>query len=180
MTKNPGSRGTLRVARIAGLLAAATVCASVFAACGSSSSPSASSELNNGVTAQEAGNYGTAVTDYTNALAHKPNYVPALFDLADVYQTEGKASSSQSMYEKVLALDPANESAMFNLAVLLHASDPSEAMHLYEDVIKLSPKDADAHFNLGYVLLALHQTNAGNHQLAVGVKLDPSLKQREG
>lgn len=146
---------------------------------GPSSSPSATSLVNAGIAAQNAGNNATASKDYVAALSIEPKNVFALFDLGDVQQYMGNVSAAQSNYFHALAINPNYEPALYNLATLEAKSDPSVARSLYDQVIHLSPKDADAHFNLGYVLIALGQRSSGQAQLREAVRLDPSLKSRE-
>ena len=118
-------------------------------------------------------------------------------------QNAGNFASATAYYEKVVAVDPTNATALYDLGDVdqlqnLDASararylsalaidpnfisantSPNNARVLYQQIIKLEPSYANAHFNLGYVLLSLGQKSAGLAQINKGVRLDPSLKSR--
>ena len=166
-----------RVAR-AGVLAAALSIGTVgLASCGGpSSSATASQDLSAGIAAQKAGDFGTASTDYEKVLKIEPKNVYALYDLGDVEQFQHQDAAAQTHYLMALAVSPKFENALYNLAILDAKADPRQAKVLYLQVIALTPHDAPAHLNLGKVLLALGEAKAGDAQINLAIKLDPSLK----
>ena len=169
-----------RSAGIAGLCIAAVAVAVVLGLViwgGSSPTPSATSLVNAGIAAQNAGNNATASKDYVAALSIEPKNVFALFDLGDVQQYMGNVSAAQSNYFHALAINPNFEAALYNLATLVRPSTRRRPRALYGQVIRLSPKDADAHFNLGFILLGLHKTQRAS-AARDAVRLDPTLKSR--
>lgn len=181
LTSRPVLSGRLaRVPRRLGAFAIAGGMAVGLASCGATAATqSVSSELIAGIAAQDTGRYSAAALDYQKVLAKQPNNVYALFDLGDAQQFQNQDASAAMHYREALALDPNFESAMYNLATLDASTNPNEAKALYDQVLSISPNDADAHFNLGYVLISLHQKAAGEGQIKIAVKLDPSLKSRE-
>jgi tetratricopeptide (TPR) repeat protein len=162
------------------LIAVGVTSALLLSACGSGSSGSQSvaQNLQAGIAAQNAGNYGSATQYYDKVLASDPKNAAAMYDLGDVDQMQNLLASAKVEYLDALAIDPKFLSAMYNLAVLEANTSPNGARVLYEQIIKLSPKYADAHFNLGYVLISLGQQKAGLAQINEGIRLDPSLKSR--
>ena len=170
-----------RAPRTLGLSALLGFSALALSSCGASTPSAAQTvaqDIASGVAAQNSGDYAKAATYYHRAVVLQPGNAFALFDLGDAEQFQHLDASAKQHYLAALAIDPRLEAAMFNLAVLVAPTNPAEAAALYKQVLVLSPKDADAHFNLGYALIAMHQTTAGNAQIALAIRLDPSLKSR--
>ncbi len=77
----------------------------------------------------------------------------------------------------VLAIDPAYEPALFNLAILEKAKgNDKNAIALYQRAIAAAPKDAAAHLNLGLLLRANGQKAAGNAEVKKALALNPKLR----
>lgn len=156
-----------------------TVTALALSACGGPSVATvAAQQLAAGIAAQKAGHLATATSYYTKVLEAQPTNAYALYDLADIEQIQKLNSKAEAHYRAALAVDPQFGAALFNLAILLTDSSPSEAKVLYQQVIRISPKYGAAHFNLGYLLVSLGQQTAGLAQINKGIVLDPSLKVR--
>jgi tetratricopeptide (TPR) repeat protein len=76
----------------------------------------------------------------------------------------------------VLAIDPAFEPALFNLAILVKAKgNNTEAISLYQRAIAAAPKDAAAHLNLGLLLRATGHVSQGNAEVKKAISLNPKL-----
>jgi len=166
-----------RMARAAALVATLAMGTLGLASCGSSSpSDTASTDLVAGIAAQKAGAYGIATTDYEKVLKIQPNNVYALYDLGDVEQFLHQDAAAKTHYLMALAVSPKFSNALYNLAILDAKSDPRQAKVLFLQVIALTPNDAAARLNLGKVLLALGEKKAGDAQINLAIKLDPSLK----
>lgn len=162
------------------LVGAIAVVASVsLAACeDSSASQSAGQNVTAGIAAQKAGDYSTATTDYEKALTAEPKDVYALYDLGDVEQYQHQSTAAAEHYQEALAINPHFEYALYNLAILDSASNPAAAKALYLEVIQMYPHDAVAHFNLGKVELRLNEQKAGDAEIDLAVKIEPSLKKQ--
>ena len=151
--------------------------ASVLAACGGpSAAQSANTTLTAGITAQRAGDYGTATTDYEKVLSIQPKNQYALYDLGDVEQFQHQSAAAETHYKQALVINPKFENALYNLAILETPSDPAGAKALYLQVIAITPQDAVARLNLGRVLLTLGLKKAGDAQINLAVKIQPNLK----
>ena len=174
-------RRARRAVRHSAQWVAVALCATLLSACGSSSATlTPAQELQAGISAQRAGNYGVAIADYLKVLKSNPTNLDALFDLGDAYQLDNRTSDAEAEYAAALAVDPKLVPAMYNLATLVAKSTPYEAVALYEEAIRLAPSNAAAHFNLGYVLISLGFRTEGQTQLTIATTLDPALKSRLG
>jgi tetratricopeptide (TPR) repeat protein len=82
-----------------------------------------------GVVYQENLNDATsAIAAYNKALLAKPNYKPALFNLA-ILETSSDPQSAISLYNKLLALSPNDANSNFNLGLLLIAQNQATQGH---------------------------------------------------
>jgi tetratricopeptide (TPR) repeat protein len=73
--------------------------------------------LNRGVIfADDLARSDAAEAELNAALAHNPNYVPALLNLGNLFEDRGDAGSARSAYERVLAIDPSHAMALARLA----------------------------------------------------------------
>jgi len=152
-------------------------------ACGSSNSnptghQSAQQLLAAGLTAQRAGQFSVAITDYQKVLQLDPKNKYAYYDLGLIYQQQGNNAQAESDYRSSLAIDPNFQDAVFNLAILRTTAAPQEALELYQHAIQLNPTWAEAHLNLGFLLIQLGQKSQGKLELAKAVKFNPSLISR--
>ncbi len=159
----------------------------VLSACGGgpstqSAAPSTTtgigSILTRAIHEMNSGNDAHAVTDFLAVVkADRKNYI-AWYDLGVLAQGTHQANVAANDYLSSLGDNPKYVPALYNLAILETAKQPKEAATLYQDAIAAEPNDADAHLNLGFVLETLGQQLAGEEQIALAVKLDPSLNSR--
>ena len=136
--------------------------------------------LTQGLAAQNAGNLGTATADYNQILAQQPANQYALYDLALVEQLQNDSVDAETHYRAALAVNPNFTPALFNLAIVVTPSSPTEAQALYNQVIALQPNNAAAHLNLGFVLQGLGKKALALVEFHKAVALDPSLASRLG
>ena len=157
--------------------AAALAGAIVLSSCGGpSAAQSAQQTLAAGISAQRAGDYATATTDYEKVLQTEPKNAYALYDLGDVEQFQHQDAAAAVHYQQVLAINPKFENALYNLAIIDTKTAPHTAVALYGQVITMFPHDAVARLNLGKLLLSLGQRGAGLAQIHVAVAIDPTLR----
>lgn len=101
-----------------------------------------------------------ALVDYREALSLNPKSLPAQLGLAQGEFLAGREDVAAREYERVLKLDPNNQTALLTLArIASHetASWPqSEAS--YRQYLKLNPADAQAALGLARVLVWRHKT----------------------
>jgi tetratricopeptide (TPR) repeat protein len=134
--------------------------------------------LSQGLAAQNAGNYPTAIADYNQILAVQPANYLALYDLGLIEQLQNKITDAENHYRASLAVNPNFAPALFNLAILVTPSSPSQASALYQQVLSLQPNNASAHLNLGYVDLTLGSRAEAITQFRAAIRLDPTLAPR--
>ena len=66
------------------------------------------------------------------------------------------------LWERAVAVDPANRIAHYNLGTLYIGTDPKTAIQEFLIVLNLDPNDADAHYNLASLY-----SQSGQHPLAL-------------
>jgi tetratricopeptide (TPR) repeat protein len=167
------------------LVAALLSLAALAAACSSSpsspSSPSgsASSLLNQGLTAENSGQLQQAVNDFTAADKANPVSPIGYYDLGVIYQEHlNNPTKAAENYNKALLANPKYKPALYNLAILNTKSNPQQAINLYNQLLAINPKDPTVNFNLGLLLDAQGQTSQGTADLNKALIYNPSLRNR--
>lgn len=135
----------------------------------------AATALTAGLAAQTKGDLAGATGQFNKVLKYDKNNKYAIYDLAIIDSAQSNYGLAQSKYRTVLGIDPAYEPALFNLAILVQASDKAGAIALYQRAVKAAPKDASAHLNLGLLLRSSGQKAAGNAQVKMATTLNPKL-----
>lgn len=84
------------------------------------------------------------------AVARDPSFTMAQHLLADAYLAMGRPERAEAAYGRIVALDPGDHRAAYNLALLrLDACDYAEARELLGRCVELKPGDADALYHVG-------------------------------
>jgi tetratricopeptide (TPR) repeat protein len=116
---------------------------------------------------------------YQKALDKNPNLLNAKANMAMTYVSSENPMQGIMMLREVIAADPTNELALFNLGLLSMRSNQYEkAVERFRQVLKLSPNNAKAQFYLG---VSLAQTGKNKEALEVLQKVkatetDPSIQ----
>ncbi|HXU50239.1 MAG TPA: tetratricopeptide repeat protein [Candidatus Binatia bacterium] len=93
--------------------------------------------------------FDAAENDYQKALLIKPNYPVGLFDLANLYETEGKYKLAISEYKKAEIANPNDADVVYNLAIAYdYDGDVASAIRTYRQAIQMEPGMIAAHINL--------------------------------
>ena len=109
-----------------------------------------------GVALADQGKSADARVEFTAALKIKPNYSPALSDLAKLLYGEGQFARAVALLRQVLESHPDDALAHSNLAVALaHQGKTEEAIPHYQKAIQLKPDSPEGLNNLAW-LLATH------------------------
>jgi TolB-like protein len=84
------------------------------------------------------------------AVARDPSFTQALNLLADLYEDAGRAGDARAAYSRILASDPDDYRATYNLALLeLDAGDRKRASELLDCCLEMKGEDPDALYHLG-------------------------------
>jgi protein O-GlcNAc transferase len=109
-----------------------------------------------GVVLRAAGKDAEGIASLEHALAMKPDYAEAAFNLALAFADMKERTKATNLYRRVLSLRPDFMPAMTNLGNLLRAENEySEALLLLEKVHKNSPNNASAEINMTLILADL-------------------------
>ncbi len=119
--------------------------------------------------------FETAVQDYQDYLAKKPDDASVHYNLGYTYTALERPDDAKAEYEKAIALEPANpqmEPAYRNLGMTLLAKDPAAAIDPLERAAELQPQDAQAKWLLGTALERSGKLGPAIEQFEAARKLD--------
>jgi tetratricopeptide (TPR) repeat protein len=117
-----------------------------------------------GVCYQALGQLDAAVKRYEQALAIKPDYAEAHYNLGNTLKELGQLEAASNSYERALTIKPDYAEAHYNLGNTFQKLGQLDAgVKSYEKALAIKPDYAEAHNNLG---LTLHELG----QLEVAVK----------
>lgn len=118
--------------------------------------PAAAAASAAGFAAFQAGDYGTALARFQEAIARNPHDADALNNAGQVLVELNRAPEAVTYLERASVARPSEAGIRFNLAVALARSgNPERAATAYRDVLAEKPDDLRAHHNLGLVLRQL-------------------------
>ncbi len=142
------------------------------------SSPSRQPWFEAGNAAVRRGDPATGATCCRPAVHLDPRCPQALFNLALVSKSMGKAEAALTGFRQVLAQHPDNSQAHFHIADLYRtAGDMKAAVHHYREAVRLNPNLPPARNNLGNALKHMGELSAAIQAFTELVRLCPSLAQ---
>jgi Tfp pilus assembly protein PilF len=98
-----------------------------------------------------------AADSYRQAIAAKPSFVDAHYNLAFIYRSQGQPVEAEREFLEVLRYRPEYAEAHMNLGVIYtDLNRLEEAERSYKRAVTLKPDHAEAHYNLG-VFYELHR-----------------------
>ena len=118
-----------------------------------------------------------AITELQTAVPPEARIHSCASLLADAYAKNSQADQAEVQLKQVIALDPENDEAYYQLGRLYADHNRlSDARNAFNQVLALDGENAGTHFGLGYVAAAEH-----NHPLALdeyrkAVQLDPEFE----
>ena len=127
---------------------------------------------------KEIGQLEEAFKSFQKAVALKPDYAEAQYNLGVTIHELGQVDSAIKCYERALAIQHAYPNAHNNLGqILLESGQPDAAMNHFEWAVAYQPEFSEAHNNLGSSLLALRQVNTAvtHYEKAIAIKPDYQL-----
>ncbi len=93
--------------------------------------------------------FGKAMDEFTKAIALKSDYSPAHYNLALIYDRQGKLKDAIKKVESIVAYNNQDVSVGFQLALLYYRDGrKDDAVRLLESVVKLSPNYSNARWYL--------------------------------
>ena len=116
--------------------------------------PNSSVLLNiQGAVLKGLGQLDLSVDAFNKALAIKPDYADAHYNMGLVLQEQGKLEEAIEPYNKALAIKPDYVEVYNNMGnALKEQGKLEEAIESYNKAIAIKPDYADAHYNMGLVL----------------------------
>ena len=93
---------------------------------------------------------GAAIDAFGRALALRPDYVKAHFDLANLCYAIDETDRAIESYRRAIALKPDHAQAHNNLGNALQRTGRlNEAVEAFESALRFDPENALTHYNLG-------------------------------
>jgi predicted TPR repeat methyltransferase len=121
------------------------------------------------------GNLALATKIFEHAIALKPDYAEAHYNLGVTLKQDGQLIAAVESYKKSIALLPDYADAHNNLGTTLSAlGQKDDAIKCYEKVIALNPNYAEAHFNLGSTLRELGKLEAAIKSFETALIINPN------
>ena len=116
--------------------------------------PNSSVLLNiQGAVLKGLGQLDLSVDAFNKALAIKPDYADAHYNMGLVLQEQGKLEEAIEAYNKALAIKPDYVEVYNNMGNALQEHGKlEEAIEAYNKALAIKPDYADAHYNMGLVL----------------------------
>jgi tetratricopeptide (TPR) repeat protein len=105
--------------------------------------------------------YGTAEQELKQALQLNPNYIPALLNLANLNEDQGRRPEAATLYERILTLDPHSLEALARYANLQPAANADDRLIAKLQQALRTPASASEHAS---VLFALGRLLDGKQQ----------------
>ncbi len=122
----------------------------------------------------DQGKLGEAIVAYQKALALKPNFSQALYNLAKTHQEMGNHEQAVRSYEQTVEVDPSRFEALFNLATVYQDQGNFErAANYYRLALERQPDFFAAHNNLGSALLEIGQRDEAVRCFETTIQLNP-------
>ena len=107
------------------------------------------------------GQLDSAIKDYGAAIAIKPDYAKAHFNLAGALQDLGKLDDAVNSYEKALEIEPDYAEAHNNLgSVFKDLNQNDAAIKSYKDALVIKPGYVEAQYSLGIIFQDIGQLEA--------------------
>jgi choline-sulfatase len=117
-----------------------------------------------------------ALDSFQRALAAKPDYDLAAFNMANVYRAMGRDADAVVTYERLLALDPKNAPAHQKLAeVLVDRGQLDEAQASLHRALEIQPSMAAARNTLGALRLKRKDVAAAERDIRAALAQKPDL-----
>jgi tetratricopeptide (TPR) repeat protein/ubiquinone/menaquinone biosynthesis C-methylase UbiE len=106
-----------------------------------------------GATYKKLHQLDASVEAYNKALALKPDYDEAYYNMGNALKDQGKVEEAIEAYNKALAIKPDYAEAYYNIGIILKDQDKlEEAIEAYKKALAIKPDFAMGFLNIGNVL----------------------------
>ena len=107
--------------------------------------------LNAGIQSYQSGDYFTATDHLHNVINLDPNHLEALFYIGKSLMMEYEEENANSIFERILEIDPKYSDAYYGLALNCSDSDPEKAINYCKKAVECKPKHVYALNFLGLI-----------------------------
>ena len=115
-----------------------------------------------------------AVKSYEKAVAIKPDYADAHFNLGNILRDLGELDGAIKSFVKTIEIMPEHDEAQYNLGVTLQElGQLDEAIEQYEKALSINPENADLILNLGFIYQGLGQIDEAIEQYDKALTINP-------
>ena len=98
----------------------------------------------------ETGDLNASIISFERAIALKPDYAEALFNLGVAHQKLNQPEMAIESYEKALGIQHAYPRVHHNLGIIFYLKDQlNSAIKSFEWAVAYSPNYSEAHYSLG-------------------------------
>jgi Tfp pilus assembly protein PilF len=136
-------------------------------------SKEAQDDVGAGYNALLRGEYDTALGFYDRAIDKEPNSVLALLGRGAALQKMRRFEDAQTVYSKVLKLDPENREALTNMTALVAERSPSEALNRLLDLDHDYPNFSPISAEIGLAYAKLGSMDQALTYLRKAITLSP-------
>ena len=127
-----------------------------------------------GVIAHQLENYDTAIDLISKAIAIKPDYAEAHYNLGNAHKEQGSLADAASSFQEATKVNPEFDQAHNNLGIALkELGKLEEAVASYLRATKIKPDYAEAHNNLGNTYKELGQLDAALASYRSAITINP-------
>jgi len=133
----------------------------------------ASSHLERATAYLDTGDSNSALIEVQAALRAQPGSPQANFLMAQVVARQGQLGSAIDFYRETLRLDPAHTNAGLQLASLLRAEDPEEALALLQPIAEREPDNPLLSIALSEIAVVRGDLRSAQSAIERALELDP-------
>lgn len=102
---------------------------------------------------QKSKNLKEAINLYKKIIEFKPNHVPTLLNLGNLFHQNGNLNKAKYYYEKLLSINSQNSQLIYNLAIIFFKlKDLKNSLYYFEKLIQIDPSIKYLRYNLRNVM----------------------------
>ena len=102
---------------------------------------------------QKSNNLKEAVNLYKKIIEFKPNHVPTLLNLGNLFHQNGNLNKAKYYYEKLLLTNSQNSQLIYNLAIIFfRLNDLKNSLYYFDKLIQIDPHIKYLRYNLRNVM----------------------------